>query len=156
MQAQPAGRTSPHLCAAIWRRRLLWAVICLVWAVTCMRGTPRRRRGRACGFNPPTCAACEVPMGSDASYNERRLLWEVGTLCLGCNLHEDSPAPAVLARRGRACRLSLRRGRACRLSLPRHTTAGDSYGKSVRPIMSGGFYGKRHAELYAGSTRPAG
>ena len=75
MQAQPAGRTSPHLCAAIWRRRLLWAVICLVWAVTCMRGTPRRRRGRACGFNPPTCAACEVPMGSDASYNERRLLW---------------------------------------------------------------------------------
>ena len=47
-------------------------------------------------------------------------------LCLGCILRKDSPAPE--ARHG------------CRLSLPRHTTAGDSYGKSVRPIMSGGFY----------------
>ena len=76
------------------------------------------RRGRGCRLSLPGGPArfyarlphsrgAEVPMGSDTFYNKRRLLWEVGTLCLGCNLHEDSPAPAALARRGRACRLSL-------------------------------------------------
>ena len=108
VQAQPAGlsplssalaasaacgRTSPLLCAAIWRRSFLWEVGTsynerrLLWEVgtLCLSCNLRKdspapaalaRRGRACGFNPPTCAACEVPMGSDASYNERRLLWE--------------------------------------------------------------------------------
>ena len=41
------------------------------------------------------------------------------TLCLGCNLHEGGPA---------------------RFHAPPY--GGGSYGKSVRPIMSGGFYGE--------------
>ena len=59
-----------------------------------------------------------------------------GTLCLGCNLHEDSPAPAVLARRGRACRLSLRRGRACGFNPPAFKRAYRIRG--VRRILMGG------------------
>ena len=101
VQAQPAGlsplssalaasaacgRTSPLLCAAIWRRsflwevgtsynerRLLWGAVRFVQAVSCVRRTPPvraekgagsacpapaalARRGRACGFNPPGSA----------------------------------------------------------------------------------------------------
>ena len=59
------------------------------------------------GFNPPAFMrrhmAAGDSMGSDASYNERRLLWEVGTLCLGCILRKDSSA----RQGGRGCRLSL-------------------------------------------------
>ena len=52
-------------------------------------------------------------------------------LCLGCNLHEKTPAPQ--ARHG--CRLSLRRGRACGFNPPafmrRHMAAGDFMGSDT-------------------------
>ena len=70
-------------------------------------------------------------MGSDTFYNKRRLLWEVGTLCLGCNLHEDSPAPAVLARRGMgagsACGAEEHAGSACRVIRRRGIPMGSRY-----------------------------
>ena len=90
------------------------------------------RRGRGCRLSLPGGPArfyarlphsrgAEVPMGSDTFYNKRRLLWEVGTLCLGCNLHEDSPAPAVLARRGMGA------GSAC---------GAEEHAGSTRPLSS--------------------
>ena len=49
---------------------LLWGVVHLAWAVTCVRRIPRRRRGRACGLSLPLlCAAIW----------RRSFLWEVGT-----------------------------------------------------------------------------
>ena len=91
---------------------LLWAVIRFVCAVTGMRRPPRPPYWRgaawvqaqparaqwariACRLSLPRLPhsrGAEVPMGSDTFYNKRRLLWEVGTLCLGCNWHKDSPA----------------------------------------------------------------
>ena len=61
----------PHLCSAIWRRgilwevgtsynerRLLWEAVCFVWAVTCVRRIPRRRREEGAGSaSPLLCAA---------------------------------------------------------------------------------------------------
>ena len=71
-------------------------------------------------------------------------------LCVGCNWHEKNPAPQAR----RACGFNPRRGMgagsACRASpllcaLAALTCGVRSpYGKSVRPIISGGFYGKRY------------
>ena len=69
-----------------------------------------------------------------------------GALCASGILRKENPAPQARI----ACRLSLRRGRGCRLSLPGGPVrfyappygGGVFYGKSVRPIMSDGFYGK--------------
>ena len=47
------GRTSPLLCAAIWRRRLLWKAVRFVCAVTAMRIAPRRRRELHAGSTRP-------------------------------------------------------------------------------------------------------
>ena len=77
-----------------------------------------------------------------------------GALRLGCNWHEKNPA----RQGGRGCRLSLP-GSACfQAHLPHPRRAGVPvrfyappygggvfYGKSVRPIMSDGFYGERCA-----------
>ena len=79
-----AGRASPLLCAAIWRRgilwevgtsynerRLLWEAVCFVWAVTCVRRIPRRRRGRACRLSLPGQPAFML-----RARRARRVLWE--------------------------------------------------------------------------------
>ena len=72
-----------------------------------------------------------------------------GAPCVGCNWHKDSPAP-----RGR----ELHAGRTSSLlcALAASAACGDSYGKSVRPIMCGGFYGQWYAlyELYLASGEP--
>ena len=156
------------------RGGFFWRVVCFVWAVTCMRRPPRRRRGMdagsACGVirrrrflwgvmrfvwavshiwtAPPVRA--EVYAGSTrphprgarflwavgTSYNERRILWAV--ICFVWAVTGIRTAPPA-ARRG------------CRANQPAfmprlaNTTAGDSYGKSVRPIMSKRSYGKWYA-----------
>ena len=40
------------------KRRFLWGVVRFVWAVTCVRRTPRRRRGMGAG------SACPRPVGA--------------------------------------------------------------------------------------------
>ena len=137
MQAQPAARKSMQAQPAasydgggfLWEvgtsyneRRFLWEAARFAWAVTCMRRPPRpvganctrvqpaRRVKPAFMPRPASTAGAEDSMGS-------------GTLCVGCNWHEDSTAPE--ARRG------------CRLSLP---------GGPVRiyapPYGGDGFYGQ--------------
>ena len=113
VQAQPAGfnllssalaasaacgRTSPLLCAAIWRRsflwevgtsynerRLLWGAVRFVQAVSCVRRIPRRRRelraGSACGAEEGAGSACRAGqpafMRAYRIRGARRFLWEV-------------------------------------------------------------------------------
>ena len=81
VQAQPAALAASAACEGF-----LWAVIRFVFAVTGMRRTPPVRAekgaGSACRASSLLCAlaasaACEVPMGSDTSYNEQALLWKV-------------------------------------------------------------------------------
>ena len=187
VQAQPAGRTSPLLCAAIWRRSFLWEVGTsynerrLLWEVgtLCLSCNLRKdspapaalaRRGRACGFNPPTCAACEVPMGSDASYNERRLLWAAvrfvqavtgvragqpafmprlaNTAGAGVSMGSDALRLGCNLHEGNPARQG---GRGCRLSLPGQPAFMRAYRirgarrflwEVIHSIISGGFYGK--------------
>ena len=85
LHAGSACRASPLLCALAAsaacgdsmgsdtfynEQALLWGVVHLAWAVTCVRRIPRRRRGRACGLSLPLlCAAIW----------RRSFLWEVGT-----------------------------------------------------------------------------
>ena len=130
----------------------------LAWAVTCMRRIPRRRRGRACGFNPPAFMRRHMAagdfMGSDAFYNERRFLWEAVRFVWAVS-HIWTAPPGGL--NPRLCALAA--SAAC----------GDSMGSDT-------FYNERRflwevirfvwavtgirtappvrAEVYAGSTRP--
>ena len=101
------------------RAKSLWKAVRLVWAVTAMRRTPRRRReegaGSACpapsgrelhaGSTRPHTRRAAVSMGSGASYNERRLLWKVIRFVFAVTGMRRTPR----RRRGRGCRLSLPR-----------------------------------------------
>ena len=92
---------------------LLRKAVRFVWAVTGMRTAPPVRAekgaGSACRFQ------AHLPHPRRAG-----ILWEVGTLCLGCILRKENPAPAVLARRGMgagsACGAEKGAGSACRAS----------------------------------------
>ena len=157
MQAQPARIRGV--------RRILMGGDMLCLGCNWHEKNPAPQARRACGFNPPalTCGVRGILWEAVRSIG-RRLLWEAvrlvwavtgmranqfafmrayrirgvrrilmggDMLCLGCILRKENPAPQARI--------------ACRLSLPRHMAAGDSYGKSVRPIMSGGSYGKWYA-----------
>ncbi len=75
-------------------------------------------------------------MGSDASYNERRLLWKAVCFVWAVTGMRRTPRP-MGAKRVQAQPARIREARGF-------------YGKSVRPIMSGGFHGEWYAlcELY--------
>ena len=144
------GMGAGSACGVIRRRRFLWGVMRFVWAVSHIWTAPPVRAEVYAGSTRPHPRGAEVPMGSDTFYNKRRLLWEVGTLCLGCNLHEDSPAPAVLARRGMGAGSACRAGQPAFMRAYRIRGARRFLWEVIRPIMSKRSYGKWYAlcELY--------
>ena len=71
-------------------------------------------------------------MGSGAFYRAAASMGS-GMFCVGCNLREENPAPAAR-----------KRVQAQPAASRQYGGRGGFYGKSVRPIMSGGFYGKRY------------
>ena len=96
-------------------RRLLWAAVRLVWAVTGMRRTPRpvganctrvqpaRRVKPAFMPRPASTAGAEVSMGSDTLYNEQALLWGVVRFVWGVTCMRRPPRRRRELHAGSAC-----------------------------------------------------
>ena len=99
----------------------------LAWAVTCVRRTPRRRRGRACGFNPPAfmprIKARRFLWEVGTSYNERRFLWGVIRFVQAVTCVRT--APPVRAEEGAG---SARRASPLLCALAASAACGDSMG----------------------------
>ena len=140
-----AGREVPMGSDALYNEQaLLRKAVRFVWAVTGMRTAPRRRRGMgagsACGAEEGAGSACRFqahlphPRRVEPAFmpriKARRFLWEVGTLCLGCILRKENPAPQARI--------------ACRLSLPLLCAAiwRRFLWEVIHSIMNGSFYGK--------------
>ena len=125
-------------------RRILWEVVRLVQAVTGIRTAPRRRRELHAGSTRPHTRRAANSMGSDTFYNKRGFLLGSDTLCLGCNLHEDNPAP--LGRElhaGSACGAEEGAGSACRASPLLCAAIWRRFlWEVIHSIVNGGFYGK--------------
>ena len=117
-------------------RRFLWGVVRFVWAVSHVWTAPPVRAEVYAGSTRPHPRGARFLWAVGTSYNERRILWAV--ICFVWAVTGIRTAPPA-ARRG------------CRANQPAfmprlaNTTAGDSYGKSVRPIMSKRSYGKWYA-----------
>ena len=124
MRVQPARVYAPPYGGGVFynERRLLWAAVRFVWAVSCVRRTPPVRAEVYAGSTRPANQfafkrTCRI-RGVRGFYGKRYVLYRAaasmgsGALRLGCNLREENPAPQARI----ACRLSLRRGRGCRLS----------------------------------------
>ena len=87
------GRTSPRLCAAIWRRRLLWGAVRFVWAVTYIRTAPRPVGANCVQAQPAASYDGGDSMGSDTSYNEQALLREAVRLVQAVTCVRTAPRP---------------------------------------------------------------
>ena len=124
----------------------------LAWAVTCVRRTPRRRRGRACGFNPPAfmprIKARRFLWEVGTSYNERRLLWGAVRFVQAVSCVRRIPRRRRELRAGSACGAEEGAGSACRAGQPAFMRAYRIRGarrflwEVIHSIISGGFYGK--------------
>ena len=125
VQAQPAALAASAACEGF-----LWAVIRFVFAVTGMRRIPP---GGPARFYAPPYGGGGFLWEVGTPYNERRLLWKAVHLVWAVTAMRIAPRRRRELHAGSACRT-------CRIRGVR-----GFYGKSVRPIMSGGFYEKRCA-----------
>ena len=143
-------------------RRFLWGVVRFVWAVTCVRRIPRRRRGRGCRLSLPRHMAAEFSMGSDTFYNERRFPWGVIRFVWAVTGIRTAPPVRAEEGAGSACRASplscrvppIRRARRLLWALMRFVfavacvrivppvRAEEGAGSACRPALSGKICGK--------------
>ena len=154
---------SSALAASAACEGFLWAVICFVWAVTCMRRTPRHRRELHAGSTRPLlCAAIwrrRFLWEVGTSYNERRLLWEAVRFVWAVTGIRTAPPVRAEEGAGSACGRRVKPGGPARFhAAPRqYGGRGGFFWAAVRFVWA--VTGmrrppRRRRELHAGSTRP--